>query len=163
MSLHDFESSCHFYFKNSWNVSILTKLRHRFFLKYDEKILYNYNYVDFPLYIESAGNGSCHWVYVYIHVLLITKSEYWCIDLARSVHQGLSLRFPCNDQTDKVNIYLLNGLFIMDLSLQSIKTNNWPADNFKKTHHLNELYFWAVIQSGDTGQQMPFLTAVNWP
>ena len=51
----------------------------------------------------------------------------------------------------------------MDLSLQSIKTNNWPADNFKKTHHLSELYFWAVIQSGDTGQQMPFLTAVNWP
>ena len=56
----------------------------------------------------------------------------------------------------------VNKLFIMDLSLQSIKTNNWPADNFKK-HHLNELYFWAVIQSGDTGQWMPFLTAVNWP
>ena len=103
MSLRDFESSCHFYFKNSWNVSILTKLRHRFFLKYDEKILYNYNYVDFPLYIESAGNGSCHWVYVYIHVLLITESEHWCIDLARSINQGLSLRFPCNDQMDKVN------------------------------------------------------------
>ena len=32
MSLHDFESSCHFHFKNSWNVSILMKLRHRFFL-----------------------------------------------------------------------------------------------------------------------------------
>ena len=28
--------------------------------------------------------------------------------------------------------YLLNGLFIMDLSLRSIKTNNWSADNFKK-------------------------------
>ena len=66
MSLHDFESSCHFYFKNSWNVSILMKLRHRFFLKCDKQILYNYNYVDFPLCIESAGNGSCHWVYMYI-------------------------------------------------------------------------------------------------
>ena len=31
----------------------------------------------------------------------------------------------------------------MDLSLQSIKTNNWSANIFKKTHHLNELYFWA--------------------
>ena len=29
----------------------------------------------------------------------------------------------------------------MDLSLWSIKTNNWSADNFKKkTRHLNELY-----------------------
>ena len=33
---------------------------------------------------------------------------------------------------------IIYGLFIMDLSLQSIKTNNWSADNFKKTHHLNE-------------------------
>ena len=58
----------------------------------------------------------------------------------------------------------VNKLFIMDLNLQSIKTNNWPADNFKK-HHLNELYIWAVrsIQSGDTGQLMPLLTAGNWP
>ena len=31
----------------------------------------------------------------------------------------------------------------MDLSLQSIKTNNWSANNFKKTYYLNELYFWA--------------------
>ena len=64
MSLHDFESSCHFYFKN----------------KYDEKILYNYNYVDFPLCIESSENGSCHWVYMYIHVLLINWEwvlMYW--------------------------------------------------------------------------------------
>ena len=28
----------------------------------------------------------------------------------------------------------------MDLSLQSIKTIKWSADNFKKTCHLNELY-----------------------
>ena len=51
--------------------------------------------------------------------------------------------------------YLLYGLIIMDLSLRSIKTNNWPADNFKKTHQLNESYTWA-IQSCDTGQRMPF-------
>ena len=28
----------------------------------------------------------------------------------------------------------------MNLSLQSIKTNNWSADNLKKTRQLNELY-----------------------
>ena len=28
----------------------------------------------------------------------------------------------------------------MDLSLWSIKTNNWSAENLKKTRHLNELY-----------------------
>ena len=31
----------------------------------------------------------------------------------------------------------------MDLSVWSIKTNNWSADNFKKRRHLNELYTWA--------------------
>ena len=67
----------------------------------------------------------------YMHYLL-TESEYWCIDLAQSIHQGLSLRFPCNDQMDKVNKLFIKWPFFMDLSLQSIKTNNWPADNFKK-------------------------------
>ena len=33
----------------------------------------------------------------------------------------------------------------MDLSLRSIKTNNWPADNSKKGH-LNELYTWMFIR-----------------
>ena len=30
---------------------------------------------------------------------------YRCIDLtiARSIHQGRGLRFPCNDRTDEVN------------------------------------------------------------
>ena len=31
----------------------------------------------------------------------------------------------------------------MDLSLRSIKTNNWSEDYFKKTRCLNELYTWA--------------------
>ena len=49
----------------------------------------------------------------------------------------------------------------MDLSLWAIKTNNWSADNFKKTRHLNELCTWAGYTvmwywSADT-----FLTAVN--
>ena len=41
---------------------------------------------------------------------------YWPSD------QGRGLRFPCNDRTDE----------IMDRSLRSIKTNNWPAVKFKK-------------------------------
>ena len=50
----------------------------------------------------------------------------------------------------------------MDLSLQSIKTNNWSADNFKKTCHLNaHLTLGPAIQSAETGPEIPFLTAVN--
>ena len=72
-------------------------------------------------------------------------------------HQGQGLRFPCNDQTDEVNKYC--GLFIMDLSLQSIKTNNWSVDNLKKKTVSCTLE--AAIQSGDTGPRMPFLTAIS--
>ena len=31
----------------------------------------------------------------------------------------------------------------MDLSLLSMKTNYWSADNFKKNKSPNELYYWA--------------------
>ena len=51
----------------------------------------------------------------------------------------------------------------MDLSLQSIKTDNWSADNLnKKPRHLNNLYN-VHLSPGDTGQRMLFLTAVNSP
>ena len=50
------------------------------------------------------------------------------------VDRAIGLRFPCNDRTDKVNkLFIIYGLFIMDPSLRSIKTNIWPANNFKKT------------------------------
>ena len=75
---------------------------------------------------------------------------------------GRSLRFYCNEWTDKVN-KLLYGLFIMDLGLQSIKTNNWSADNFEKHVTSMSCTLEPAIQSGDTGQQIPFLTAANWP
>ena len=84
--------------------------------------------------MDPVTEFTCTYMYY-----LLSESGYWCIDLAWSIYQGLSLRFPCNDQRDKVNkfftrliSYLLNDLFIMDLNLQSIKTNNWPADNLKK-------------------------------
>ena len=40
--------------------------------------------------------------------------------------------FPVMTEWTRLISYLLHGLFIMDLSLQSIKTNNWSADYFKK-------------------------------
>ena len=59
----------------------------------------------------------------------------------------LSLRFPCNDWMDEVNNLFITWPFlwqmweIMDLSLWSIKTNNWSMDNF------NELFIWASLHS----------------
>ena len=58
--------------------------------------------------------------------------------------------------------YLLYGLFIMDLSLRSIiKTNNWLVDNLKRHVTSMSCKLEPMIQSGDTGQHIPFLTAVN--
>ena len=51
----------------------------------------------------------------------------------------------------------------MDLSLWSIKTNNWSADNLKKHATSMNCTLKHALQSGDTGQLMPSLTAVNWP
>ena len=69
--------------------------------------------------------------------------------------------FPVMTEQTRLISNLLYGLFFMDLSLWAIKTNNWSADNFKKTHHLSELCTWAGNTvmwhwSADT-----FLTAVN--
>ena len=67
------------------------------------------------------------------HLTIIKgKSETKALmHLARSIHQGRGLRFPCNDRTDEVD-KLSYVLSIMDLSLRSIKTNRWAADNFNK-------------------------------
>ena len=50
----------------------------------------------------------------------------------------------------------------MDLSLRSIiKTNNWLVDNLKRHVTSMSCELEPMIQSGDTGQHIPFLTAVN--
>ena len=49
----------------------------------------------------------------------------------------------------------------MDLSLRSIKTNNWSADNVKKDVTSMSCTLQPAIQSCDTGQWVPFLKAVN--
>ena len=43
----------------------------------------------------------------------------WCIDLAiaRSIHEGLGLKFPCNDRTDEVNKWYINWSEVLSLSL----------------------------------------------
>ena len=52
---------------------------------------------------------------------------------------------------------LLHGLFIMDLSLQSI---NWSADNFKKNVTSISCTLKPAIQSGDTSQGYPL--TITW-
>ena len=49
----------------------------------------------------------------------------------------------------------------MDLSLLSMKTNYWSADNFKKTSHPMSCTTGPAIQSGDTSQWITILAAVN--
>ena len=49
----------------------------------------------------------------------------------------------------------------MDLSQQSIKTNNWSADNFKEHVPSMSCTFKLAKQTGNTGQWIPFLKAVN--
>ena len=38
--------------------------------------------------------------------------------------------FPVMNEQTRLISYLLNGLFIMELSLRSIKTKSWSAENF---------------------------------
>ena len=49
----------------------------------------------------------------------------------------------------------------MDPSAQSIKTNNWSADNLEKHVTSMSCTFKLAIQTGDIGQWIPFLKAFN--
>ena len=108
--------------------------------------------------------------YIELDILLINQERslqgilrpMYCI--AQSIHQGWCPRFPCNDRINKVNKFFIIWPFIMDLSLRSIKINNWSADNFKKntyTQHLNELslepaYSQVTLASGWSFWQLSF-------
>ena len=101
------------------------------------------------------------------HLTIIKgKSETKALmHLARSIYQGRGLRFPCNDRTDEV--YKLSyGLSIMDLTLRSIKTNRWSADNFNKHVTSMRCTLELAIQSCDTGQRIPFFkscqSTITW-
>ena len=58
-----------------------------------------------------------------------------CFDVLTERKRGQYIKaevwdFPVMNERTRLISYLLCGLFIMDLSLQSIKTNNWSADIF---------------------------------
>ena len=110
-----------------------------------------------------------------IYILLINREwdhygeiSDWGLDVLSEPQRGQYIKdevwnFPVMTERTRLVIYLLYGLFIMNLSLRSIKTNNWSADNFKKTRHLNELYTWARATVRCHWSADTFLTAFNWP
>ena len=58
------------------------------------------------------------------------------LDLSLSQHIKTEVwDFPVMTKWMRLISYVFFGLSIMDLSLWSIKTNNWSADNCKKTGH----------------------------
>ena len=73
------------------------------------------------------------------------------INLVRSLQGNRRPRPLCIDRAiARLISYLLYDLFSAInikhrklLGLQSIKTNNWSADNFEKTRHFSGLYTWA--------------------
>ena len=76
--------------------------------------------------------------------LIISQSNYWKVIILPSFYllseNEVNISRPRSEiffvMTERTRLisYLLYSLFIMDLSLQSIKTNTWPwlANNFKK-------------------------------
>ena len=99
----------------------------------------------FPFYMSAkfvSGNNQCirmcniHTILLY-HLLTSSVQSLqgnlrlrpWCIDWAI---KSQVWDFPVMTEWTRLISYLLHGLFIMDLSLQSIKTNNWSADYCKK-------------------------------
>ena len=83
-----------------------------------------------------------------------------CIDraitdraIARSIHQGQGLRFPCSDRTDEVNKLFI---IILDLSLRSIKPTTGQSITVKHMSPQPGCTLELAIQSGDIGQRIPF-------
>ena len=107
---------------------------------------------------------------LWIHILLINREWGYYREIS---DLGLSRTdryiktkvwdFPVTTKKTTLISYFSHGLFIMDLSLRSIKTKNWSADTLKKHVTSISCTLEPVMQSGDTGQWIPFLTAVNWP
>ena len=76
-----------------------------------------------------------NWLYTRCIYYLLTKSE---VITGKSQTRACYSKAEVSDfsamiERTRLISCLLYGLFIMDLSLLSIKTNNWPADNFLKT------------------------------
>ena len=63
-------------------------------------------------------------VRMYVGIIISWDNIYYLLIKA------LVWDFPIKNKQMRLISYLLYVLFILDLSLQSIKTNNWSADNF---------------------------------
>ena len=128
------------------------------------------------LQVRKANNMTEYFAVKFIVNIPLTNREWdhyreisdWGLDVLTEQKWGQYIKaivwdFPVITEQMRLISYLLYGLFIMDLGLQSIKTNNWSADDFKKHVILMSCTIEPAIQLCDTGQQIPFLTAVNWP
>lgn len=117
-------------------------------------------------YTSNGRNYRVTFRLKYYILLIINRQWGLLIDraIARSIHQGGGLRFPCDDRTDEFDIKLviLYDLFILNLSLRSNIKNQWSADNIKK-RVTSISSFKPAIHSGATGRRIPFLKAVIWP
>ena len=76
------------------------------------------------------------------------ENSDWGLDVLSAPWRGQYIKdevwdFSVMTERTRLISYLLHGLFIMNLSLRSIKTYNWSADNFKK--HVNEFFTWARV------------------
>ena len=121
--------SCAFMF---WGLLVLSKLM-ECFLFY---IIFLFTCQP-SLFLATTNVFQCA-IYIQLYHLLTSSVQSlqgnlrlrpWCIDWAI---KSQVWDFPVMTQWTRLISYLLHGLFIMDLSLQSIKTNNWSADYFKK-------------------------------
>ena len=110
-------------------------------------------------YTSNGKNYRITFRLKYYILLIINRQWGLLIDraIARSIHQGGGLRFPCDDRTDEFDIKLviLYDLFILNLSLRSNIKNQWSADNIKK-RVTSISSFKPAIHSGATVSGYPF-------
>ena len=74
----------------------------------------------------------------------------------------LTLMFACLCFKKSFFINILNELRKKTWACDHFKTFNLSADNFKKYSTLDGPTPEPAIRSGDTGQQIPWFTAINW-
>ena len=126
-----------------------------------------------PLLVVLFPQGNFWQLIINFRRLIISQSNYWKVIILPSFYllseNEVNISRPRSEiffvMTERTRLisYLLYSLFIMDLSLQSIKTNTWPwlANNFKKTSpqwavHLRALdtvrWYWSADTLFDSCQ-----------
>ena len=76
----------------------------------------------------------------------------WCIDraIARPIHQGRGLRFPCNDRTGEINKLSIIWPLHYGPEPAIKKTNSWSAEKqtTSMSWHLSSRYSQVTLVSG---------------